>query len=266
MDFNRTVGYSVAALLLVAGNAAAFEDMATRPDGFHGSIGLGVGVKPEYSGSKDRETRVMPQISLFYGETLFLTGMTAGANLWTHTTAQGLNLTAGPLLALHRARKEGDNPALAGLGEIDRGLDAGIFLRLRSGPWQARADIRGDVSGDKTGTTVNLSAGRGWRPAEKLHLSTNVDVAWGSSEHMNTYYGIDATQSANSGLRQYRADAGTRSVGLSLMGDYRIDPQWAAFASVRYSRLVGNAADSPLVADLGSPNQASASVGIKYRF
>jgi outer membrane scaffolding protein for murein synthesis (MipA/OmpV family) len=134
------VGSSVAALLLVAGNAAAFEDMAARPDGLHGSLGLGVGVKPEYSGSKDRETRVMPQISLFYGETLFLTGMTAGANLWKHTTAQGLNLTAGPLLALHRARKEGDNAALAGLGEIDRGLDAGVFLRLRSGPWQARAD------------------------------------------------------------------------------------------------------------------------------
>jgi len=262
----KTSTFAAALLLFAAGHASAFEDMAARPDGFHGSLGLGLGVKPEYPGSKDRETRVMPQISLFYGDTLFLTGMTAGANLLKHQTAQGLSITAGPLLALHRARKEGDNAALSGLGEIDRGLDAGIFLRLRSGPWQLRADVRGDVSDDKTGTTVNLSAGRGWRLAEKLHLRTTVDVAWGSSEHMNTYYGIDAVQSANSGLRQYQADAGTKSVGLNLMGDYRIDQQWAAYASMRYSRLVGDAADSPLVADLGSPNQVSASVGIKYRF
>lgn len=255
-----------AATATLAGPAAAFEDMAAKPDGFHGSIGLGVGVRPEYVGSKDRETRLQPNVSLFYGDTLFLTGMTAGANLLRQRTAQGAVVTAGPLLAIRRGRKEGDNAALAGLGEIDRGLDAGGFVRLRMGGWQARADVRKNVTNDDGGTTVNLSAGRGWRPAEKFHLRASIDASWASAAYMSTFYGIDAVQSANSGLRQHPTDAGFKSVGASLMVDRAINREWAGFGSLRYTRLIGDAADSPIVADLGDRNQVAATVGIKYRF
>ncbi len=252
-------------MLLATGHAAAYEDMVAQPAGFHGSVGLGVGVKPEYVGARDRETRFRPTVSLFYGDTLFLTGMTAGANLYRHRTTQGLTITAGPLLALRAGRKENDSAALDGLGDIDRGLDAGGFVRLQMDGWQARADVRKGVT-DGGGTTVNLSAGRDWRVVEKLHLRTSIDASWASSDHMNTFYGIDAVQSANSGLRQYQADAGFKSVGVNIMADRAISREWAGFASLRYMRLVGDAADSPIVADVGSRNQVTATVGIKYRF
>ena len=252
-------------LLLAAGQAVAYEDMVTQPTGLHGSVGLGVGIKPEYAGAKDSETRLRPVVSLFYGDTLFLTGMMAGAHLFRHRTSQGLAISAGPLLALRGGRKESDSAALAGLGDINRSLDAGGFVRLRMGGWQARADVRKSVS-NGGGTTVNLSAGRGWRVVEKLHLRASIDATWASSDHMNTYYGVDAVQSANSGLRQYQADAGFKSVGMNIMADRAISREWAGFASLRYMRLVGDAADSPIVADVGSRNQVTATVGIKYRF
>lgn len=262
---NSAAAAAAAVLLLAAGQASAWEDMAAEPAGLHGSIGLGVGVKPEYAGARDSETRLRPAVSLFYGDTLFLTGMTAGAHLFRQRTAQGLAISAGPLLALRGGRKESDSAALAGLGDIDRGLDAGGFVRLRKGNWQARADVRTSVS-DGGGTTVNLSAGRGWRVGEKLHLRASAEASWASADHMNTFYGIDAAQSASSGLRQYRAEAGFKSIGANFMADRAISREWAGFASLRYTRLVGSAADSPIVADLGSRNQVSATVGIKYRF
>lgn len=38
------------------------------------------------------------------------------------------------------------------------------------------------------------------------------------------------------------------------------------YASLRYKRLLGDAADSPIVANLGDRDQVSAGIGIKYRF
>lgn len=258
---------SVAAvLLLVAGPASAFEDMLAQPGTVHGSVGLAVGVKPEYAGAKDSETRLMPHVSLYYGQTLFLTGMTAGANLFRQRTTQGIAITAGPLLALRGGRQEDDNAALNGLGDIDRGLDAGAFVRLRKGQWQLRADVRADVSAGDGGTTVNISAGRGWHVDEKLHVRAILDATWASSDHMNTFFGIDAVQAANSGLSQYQADAGIKSVGVNLMADRAINSEWTGFAALRYTRLIGDAADSPIVADLGSRNQVAVTAGIKYRF
>jgi outer membrane protein len=256
---------SLVLLMLVAAPAMAEEDMPPgQSAGLHGSVGLGVGVRPAYEGANERETRLTPHINLFYGDTFFLTGMTAGANLWKHSTAQGLSISAGPLLALRRGRDEDD--ALIGLGEIDHGLDAGGFIRFRKDGWQAGADVRKDVTNGDGGTTVNLSVGYGLPVAQNLRLRANLDTAWASGAYMNTFYGIDAIQSANSGIAQYTAGSGFKHVGASLAANYAISREWVGFASLRATQLIGDAADSPIVAALGSKNQVAATVGIKYRF
>jgi outer membrane protein len=253
--------------LFAAAPAMAEEEMPIAPaDGLHGSIGIGLGTRPAYEGADEKKTRLTPSINLFYGDRYFLTGMTAGANLWKHTTAQGLRINAGPLLALRHGRDEDGNDALAGLGDIDRSLDAGAFVRFRKDGWQARADIRKDVTNGDGGATVNLSAGYGMPVSQNLHLRANLDTTWASAAYMNTFYGINATQSANSGIAQYTAGSGFKHVGASLAANYAISREWAGFASLRATQLIGDAADSPIVATLGSKNQLAATVGIKYRF
>ena len=247
--------------------AAAEEDIPTTPSaGLHGSIGMGVGTRHEYEGAKDKKTRLMPNINLFYGDTFFLTGMKAGANLLHYKTEQGVAVTAGPLLALRGGRNQGDNAALNGLGDIDRALEAGGFVRLRKQGWQASVDVRQNLTNTDQGATVNFSAGYGMPLSPKLRLRTNLDTTWASSDYMKTFFGIDATQSAISGVAQYAAGSGFKHVGVSLMADYSINREWAGFASLRYKRLLGDAADSPIVANLGDRDQVTASVGIKYRF
>lgn len=257
----------MALLMFAVGPAAAEDDgPPAGREGLHGSIGLGVGVRPAYEGANDKKTRPMPNINLFYGDTFFLTGMTAGANLWKHTAAQGVAITAGPLLALRHGRDQDDNGALSGLGDIDPALDAGGFVRFRKQGWRASVDVRQNLTNTDQGATVNFTAGYGMPLGSGLRLRANLDTTWASSDYMKTFFGIDALQSAQSGITQYEAGSGFKHAGASLMADYSINREWAGFASLRYKRLLGDAADSPIVASLGDRDQVSASIGVKYRF
>lgn len=135
---------------------------------------------PEYEGSKDHQTRVMPNINLFYGDSLFFTRLSAGAKLLRFKTEQGLAITAGPLLALRRGRDQDDNEALSGLGDIDPGLDAGGgFIRLRKQGWHASTDVRQNVTDSDEGATINLSAGHGMPLGQNLKLRANLETTWG---------------------------------------------------------------------------------------
>lgn len=256
----------MALLISATGRAATDEDMPAIPSGLHGSIGIGAVVMPEYEGSKDHKTRAMPNINLFYGDSLFLTRMSAGANLLRFKTEQGVAITAGPLLALRRGRDQDNNEALNGLGDIDAGLDAGGFVRFRKQGWQASIDVRQNVTNSDEGATVKLSAGHGMPLGQKFKLRANLEATWASADYMKTFFGINALQSAHSGLAQYEAGSGFKDAGASVMADYAITRDWAGYATIRYKRLLGDAADSPIVAGLGSRDQVSAGAGIKYRF
>lgn len=268
LTMTRSTGLiRIALLLLATGPAVAQEDMqATASTGLHGSVGLSAGVRPEYDGAKDSRTVLMPTINLFYGDSLFFTRMTAGANLLRYKTEQGLTITAGPLLGLRRGRDQDDHEVLRGLGDIDPALDAGAFVRLRKQGWQASAEVRQNVTNTDQGATVNLSVGHGMPVGPKLRLRTTFDTAWASSGYMKTFYGIDAVQSAQSGAAQYDVGAGFKHVGASLSADYPINREWTGVATVRYKRLLGGAADSPIVSSLGDRDQVSTSIAIQYRF
>ena len=269
MTFTKMASAVMAGIVLLisaTGRAAADEGMPATPAGLHGSIGMGVAVMPEYEGSKDHKTRAMPNINLFYGDSLFFTRMTAGANLLRFKTEGGVAITAGPLLAMRRGRDQDENAALNGLGDIDTGLDAGGFVRFRKQGWQASIDVRQNVTNSDQGATMKFSAGHGIPLGQKLKLRANLETTWASADYMNTFFGIDALQAAQSGIAQYEAGSGFKDAGVSVMADYAITRDWSGFATLRYKQLLGDATDSPIVADLGSRDQASASIGIKYRF
>ena len=266
MTYIRMASAAGLTLLIFAAGRATADDMPATPAGLHGSIGMGVAVMPEYEGSNDYQARAMPNINLFYGDSLFFTRLSAGANLLRFKTEQGVAITAGPLLALRRGRDQDDNEALSGLGDIDPGLDAGGFIRFRKQGWHASIDVRQNVTNSDEGATINLTAGRGVRLGQKLKLRANLETTWASADYMNTFFGISALQSAQSGIAQYEAGSGFKNAGASIMADYAMTRDWAGFATIRYKRILGDAADSPIVTDLGSRDQASAGIGIKYRF
>ncbi len=61
------------------------------------------------------------------------------------------------------------------------------------------------------------------------------------------------------------ARASTRSA-VAGSATYRFNPQWEVTGYVRYDRLVGDAADSPITVLTGSPNQWTFGAIVGYSF
>ena len=80
---------------------------------------------------------------------------------------------------------------------------------------------------------------------------------------MESFFGVSSKQSANSGLKRYDADAGIKDIKLGLSTGYKITNRWRVGGMVEYKRMVGDAADSPIVED---KNQFVAGIGISYHF
>jgi outer membrane scaffolding protein for murein synthesis (MipA/OmpV family) len=70
---------------------------------------------------------------------------------------------------------------------------------------------------------------------------------------MDTYFGAPGFE-AESGFKDVHVEVGLKA---------DLDAHWSTLASVRYSRLLGDAADSPIVED---EDQWQGLLGLSYKF
>ena len=70
-----------------------------------------------------------------------------------------------------------------------------------------------------------------------------------SADYMGSYFGVSAQDSVNTGFRvdAFDPDGGFKSVGVKGLARYQFRPTWFLDAKASYSKLVGDAADSPIV-------------------
>ena len=101
---------------------------------------------------------------------------------------------------------------------------------------------------------------------QRLTLSVGPRFTWESTKATSPYFGIDAVQAMATGLPAFDAKGGVHSVGAGGQVSYRINPQWEVHAYVEYERLLGDAANSPLVTLRGSKNQTTVGIGASYAF
>ncbi|MFK4574434.1 outer membrane scaffolding protein for murein synthesis (MipA/OmpV family) [Bradyrhizobium ottawaense] len=99
-----------------------------------------------------------------------------------------------------------------------------------------------------------------------MTISAGPRFTWKSTKATAPYFGVDAAQALASGLPSYNARGGAHSVGFGSQVSYRINPQWEVHAYVEYEKLLGDAADSPLVKLRGSSNQTTVGLGASYSF
>ena len=85
--------------------------------------------------------------------------------------------------------------------------------------------------------------------------------AWASE---GRFHDPDATGFAQSGPSPFSADAGFRELRLTLGAMVPVSEHWLVGVGVMFMRLVGDAADSPIVDDRGSANQISGGLGVAY--
>ncbi|HSA82816.1 MAG TPA: MipA/OmpV family protein, partial [Geminicoccaceae bacterium] len=84
-------------------------------------------------------------------------------------------------------------------------------------------------------------------------------------DYMSSYFGIDAADAARSGLDQFNADEGFKDVSVGGALTYRYD-RLSVSLLANYARLIGDAADSPVVDDAGDENQFFGGALVNYTF
>ncbi|MBS4047697.1 MAG: MipA/OmpV family protein [Alphaproteobacteria bacterium] len=258
-----------AALLILPFAAAAQQPPEKAPEKKDWDIRIGAGAlyQPEYEGSDDYEVSPLPLLMINYRDLVFLRGTTLGANVFTWQGPRPSDkLQVGPLVRYQFGRDEDDSDDLRGMGDIDAAVELGGFLTYGIGPWTAGVTLFQDVSDSHDGFTAKFAAGHRHSFTPKLRLRSEVSTTWADENYTQTYFGVTAAQSARSGMRAYTAESGIKDIGLTLDLDYSLTEHWIVSGRLGYKRLLGDAADSPLVEDRGSANQLSTGVTLSYRF
>ena len=176
------------------------------------------------------------------------------------------DLRAGPAAKFVSSRKASNYSELNGLGDISTTVELGGFIEYYPVDWfRTRGELRQGIGGHH-GVVADLSADFIVPIIQRLTISAGPRFTWESTNATAPYFGIDAAQALASGLPAYDAKGGPHSVGAGAQVSYRINPQWEVHAYVEYERLLGDAANSPLVTLRGSPNQTTFGIGASYAF
>ena len=236
------------------------EQEAARPDSdFSITIG-GFGLyKPEYEGSDDYEFTGFPLLDLSWRNRIFLNARRGGGfYLWnTPDTKAGLSI------GYAFGRDEDDSDDLRGLGDIDGGATGNAFFQWKAGDLSLETHYAHQFTGDTTGFQVHMGVGYGLRITRAFIVRTGVKTTFANSQYMEAYFGISPEQSNLSGLPVYDADASFKSAGLNITAIYRLSRNLGFQTFAGYSRLIGNAADSPVVKN---ENQFRVGLGLSCSF
>jgi MipA family protein len=84
---------------------------------------------------------------------------------------------------------------------------------------------------------------------------------------MRSFYGVTQRDAAwNGRVAAYKPSAGVKSFGATGTATYRFNDAWSTTVSARWERLTGQAADSPLIRNIGKRDQITIGVGFSYSF
>jgi len=241
-------------------------------------VGGGTIYTPAFVGSKTYQLLLVPELRIAYKDKFFASEEEGvGYNLLNRD-----GWRAGPLLRYEFGRNEnGSNPfriagpksdALQGLGSVSDTIELGGFTEYTWKDWSARIELLQGVNGDK-GFLSNLSINYStdishhfYKEGPPLIVSIGPVATLVDGTYNQAYFSVNSTQSANSGLPEYNAGGGLLSYGIAAIAIIPIAEKITCTIVGGYDRLSGDAADSPLVTQRGSPNQATISIYFTYEF
>lgn len=248
--------------LLACQFAFAEEDETSRAAGSAESrnwkvtLGGGAASVPRYEGAATNRIRFVPLLDIERGR--FFAGTVRGIG---YNLSDSQNIQYGPRLTLAPRRWQNADARLNGMTDLGYAAEAGAYFNARFAPWY----LSSSLTSSSRGTRLELGSGYEMKlaPTDKLRLG--LDLNWGNSKYMQTYFGVSGAEAAASGgvLTTYNAGSGTKDYQLKANWTHAYNRQWFSNAGVSFKRLAGSAQNSPLTMRR-STNTASFVVG--YRF
>jgi len=266
-----------ALLALTAGLVAspAWADEApesnNKDSGFLSDFSVTVGggglYSPTFTGSDSYEATALPYLDITWKDRVFLNvhdGLGVKALRDDDTGSEWLKgYEVGVAIRPSDARDEDDDDHLTGLGDIDLSAEAGLFAAAEIGAFDVGAEIYQDIGDGHEGMTAEFSIGMTRALTDRFFLSGEAALHLADSSYMESFFDVSASQSASSGLSQYDAGAGLYATSFGVTARYQITQGWAVMGLAEVTRLVGDAADSPIAEE-----EAGVTLGtfLVYRF
>ncbi|HUS98115.1 MAG TPA: MipA/OmpV family protein [Hyphomicrobiaceae bacterium] len=240
---------------MLAGLMLAVTCVPAPAQAFQGEveIGGGLALNPQWEGSRKYKLDPLPMFRL---HSLTIPGLIS-------IGGRESGWSIAPSFRVVDSRKESDAASLAGLGTIDAAYELGGRISYRWDMLRALVELRRGFGGHE-GVIGAFGFDVIWHPATRLEIEAGPRVTFAGQDYMQNYFGIDAVQASRSGYSRHAADAGIKSVGVKAKATYRLNDLWAVVGQMGYDRLVGDAADSPIVR-AGSADQFTIGAGVTYR-
>lgn len=205
--------------------------------------GAGAFTIPRYPGSRGVEVKAYPAVDVEFWNRLFVhAGEGAGVYLWrTPQWRIGVSIDADPL---HRYEK--DAARLRGLGNVDQTERVNVLLGHNTSCREVRLKLSTDAGGQGHGNVVDFEMASIRAPWPDLRLRAAVGWTWTNEQYLRTFFGVNAQQSALSGLPQFSPGAGVSSVRGVFSAQYSLSEHWLVGGLGSVGRLLGDAGDSPI--------------------
>lgn len=251
-------------------------------DGDWITLGAGVAYNASYDGSDDYVFSPLPFLQGRLGG-VAINPRPAGVALDFIPDGDGpvnFNLGVAGRLNRNRADQIEDEVVLA-YGELDTAIEVGptvgISVSKVLNPFDSLsigADILWDVNGAHNGMTINPSITYFTPVSRAAAISFSLSARYVDDDYAAYYYSVPAAPAAvpvADRLPVFDAEGGFDKVGANLLLAYDFngditDGGLAGFLIGGYSRMQGDAADTPFTSVRGSADQWFVGVGLGYTF
>jgi outer membrane scaffolding protein for murein synthesis (MipA/OmpV family) len=258
----RSACSTLAACALLAATPAWAQDEEREPSTTF-SIGVGAQALPSYPGSDDYEFGpLFMGFSREEGEPIPFG--TPDDRISIGLLGNDSVVDVGPMIQFQAARDEED--VGAAVGDVDFAVEVGAFVNFNLGDvFRLRLEGQKGIGGHG-GLLGTVAADAAFRPSIDTLITIGPRVRFNDDEYAAAYFGITPAVAAATGLPAYDPDGGLRSVGMMAGVTQQLSRSFGVYGYAGYERLMGDAADSPIVQSFGSEDQFSAGLALFFSF
>ncbi|MCH8620769.1 MipA/OmpV family protein [Undibacterium sp. TS12] len=250
----KLTAIAFSSLMAMSFSAHAQDKPAQEPEST-AVIGAGVFYGPEYIGAK--KNRFGP---ILFGEYQnkngFFVGAGRGIGFGTKVEDFSVSAAVGYRAGREDSRTNSSlfsSDDLKGMGDIKGSVTTNLHLGKTLGAVNFTADANLALSHRENGNLYNFGASAPVFQTASDKVEVGGTLSYGDAKYNQTYFGVTATQSANSGYKAYTPKAGfTQALG-TVAWTHVIDKNWSVRTAAGVSQVMGDAADSPLTKKKTNP-------------
>jgi outer membrane protein len=218
-----------------------------EPEEDHISIGAGGLYQPAYMGARKYEFQPILAVDIKRGN--FFVNFENGIG-FAPVDNQTFTVGAG-IVAVFDSYDREDVPGR--FNKIDMGAGARGFVSVRQFGFEATAGLTQIFAGNTKGMVADFSLSRLIEVNERLSITPSIETRWANAKNNDRFYGVNARQAQESGLRQFRPGAGMLDAEAELQLQYRLTDHIGFGVAGGVATLLGKVKDSPIVQKKTAP-------------